>query len=371
MKEKNIYFDPDTSFFELKIVRLTALVFITVFLIIFGMIIHKSNLWGKWNLTYTGFNNLLDYFKVPLGFLALIIPVGAVFAANHRSEQTKKQLALTHNQNLFTNYYKHVEEFEKFANNRLERLLTSPILKDCPDFESSVFDVRNYHAALFPRLIQTGENRVNQHLINSLEKNFDISRLLLESHIDTLEKAHFFFLNSVQVIDEALLDYNLEIGQFMRNGSSFKEAKIHHYQQGQISLVGKMNEVIKEATSCYSIIDSIERIYFVLRFIDTCAQFDTSYQTMNCLKMFERIRGSIRLSIAQLKGSPIDNIVKVLSVELLADDSIPNNKPYVKPEDRVCGKTLGKGIRFGINDLVSQYVKSTDDSLVKPYKLIK
>ena len=40
-------------------------------------------------------------------------------ALNHRSEQTAKQIEVAQEQNIFTNYYKHREEFIKYVDNQL------------------------------------------------------------------------------------------------------------------------------------------------------------------------------------------------------------------------------------------------------------
>lgn len=64
---------------------------------------------------YKGVNDLLVVFKVPLGIAAIVFPLVALVAASHRSEQTKKQILISHQQNTFSNYYKHVEEFGKLS----------------------------------------------------------------------------------------------------------------------------------------------------------------------------------------------------------------------------------------------------------------
>ncbi|OBV39785.1 hypothetical protein ASR47_10127 [Janthinobacterium psychrotolerans] len=76
----------------------------------------------------TGFNKFAELYKVPAAFLAIGFTLVGLCAANHRSEQTKRQIertslqitlsndqiALTKKQNIFSNHYKHREEFEKF-----------------------------------------------------------------------------------------------------------------------------------------------------------------------------------------------------------------------------------------------------------------
>jgi hypothetical protein len=107
------YFDPHKSFLDLKIVRYTISV-LTILSIISAYVI---TIYSDIDLDprYQGFNNFVNFFQVPLGLLALIIPIVALLASNHRSVQTKEQIRLALAQNNFSNYYKHIEEFEKFC----------------------------------------------------------------------------------------------------------------------------------------------------------------------------------------------------------------------------------------------------------------
>lgn len=363
MKEQNTYFDPDTSFFGLKIVKFTALSFIATFMVMCSIIIYHSELWGEWSLTHVGFNNLLDYFKVPLGFLALAIPTGAVFAANHRSEQTKKQIVLTNKQNLFINYYKHIEEFEKFTEKRLEPVLKHKVLDNLITPETTAFDVRQYHKALFPELLHTGSIKVDGELISKLEAHLNIPTLMRADTIDSLNKVSLFFMYCINDLAPILIKHHLAIGKLMLEGAMLKNILIKDYKKTQLKLMGKEEcESLTVKCACYSIIDSIERIYTTLKIIDTCAKFDTSYETMQCLQMIERLKATLKMgSMSQLKMSPEIGITQVLRLELFSDDETPDNVPFRRPEDRICHKTLEHGIKYSINDLVNQYAESTDD----------
>jgi hypothetical protein len=106
------WFEPSKGFFELWVVRLTFLVIIALSSLVAMGISETAPLIQCY--TATCFNNSVTNYKVPLGILSILIPIIAVFAANHRSEQTKRQIVLSQEQNNFTNYYKHLEEFEKF-----------------------------------------------------------------------------------------------------------------------------------------------------------------------------------------------------------------------------------------------------------------
>lgn len=63
--------------------------------------------------SYQGLVVAYKYMKLPLLISALSFPLVALVASIHRSAQTHKQIALAIEQNLFSNYLKHKEEFSK------------------------------------------------------------------------------------------------------------------------------------------------------------------------------------------------------------------------------------------------------------------
>ncbi|MGI2259904.1 hypothetical protein [Shewanella sp. GXUN23E] len=111
MKSK-LRFDPQKSLIELKVLWLVVGVFISFATIVALIIGINSQITPDYS--YAGFNHALVVFRVPLAILALIIPIVALLAANHRSERTKEQIRVANEQNSFSNYYKHIEEFEKY-----------------------------------------------------------------------------------------------------------------------------------------------------------------------------------------------------------------------------------------------------------------
>ncbi|EPM6343851.1 hypothetical protein ACTN1H_004077 [Vibrio parahaemolyticus] len=125
LKERK-WFHPEIGFFDLKIVRVTIIVITCTSIAISLLIIFNSDL--KMNLSYIGWNNFITFFKVPLGILAILIPLGAIYATHHRSiqtleqmKQTRMQLKMTASQNEFSNYYKHLEEFEKYCREHCDK----------------------------------------------------------------------------------------------------------------------------------------------------------------------------------------------------------------------------------------------------------
>lgn len=63
--------------------------------------------------SYQGLGVAYIYMKLPLLIAALSFPLVALVSSIHRSAQTHKQIALAIEQNLFSNYLKHKEEFSK------------------------------------------------------------------------------------------------------------------------------------------------------------------------------------------------------------------------------------------------------------------
>ncbi|MDU8498402.1 hypothetical protein RYB01_04310 [Pseudomonas syringae] len=114
-------FDPHTTFLKLKaVVYVIVTIFALAVIVMLTIVCLTSGL--KFNFSSEGWNSALEIFKVPLGLLAVSIPLIALLAANHRSVQSKAQMELTQSQiqltqanNHITNYYKHVDEFQKYV----------------------------------------------------------------------------------------------------------------------------------------------------------------------------------------------------------------------------------------------------------------
>jgi len=131
---KSKWFNPEKSFLHLGIVWAVICSLLIVASGVSWVIITNTPL--AWNLSSNGFNDFISIFRFPLGILTLIIPIVALLAANHRSEQTKEQIRVTAVQNDFANYYKHLEEFVKYVDKQ-----------ECTDNTSGA---RYIHKMLYP-----------------------------------------------------------------------------------------------------------------------------------------------------------------------------------------------------------------------------
>lgn len=96
----------------------------------------------NFEFTARGMNYVIfDLFKAPLAILGFGIPILGLLGINHRSAQTKRQIQLSELQNNFTNYYKHIDEFDKYI---VETLHGEKWFK-------SSMERRHLHKKLFPK----------------------------------------------------------------------------------------------------------------------------------------------------------------------------------------------------------------------------
>ena len=112
MSKRKIMFDPETPLLGLPVVRLSFLIIVGSATLLSVILVLDGDLKPQWD--YHGFNHFLEVFRVPLAVIALLVPVIALYGANHRSEQTRKQIQVSQSQNNFANHFKHIEEFEKY-----------------------------------------------------------------------------------------------------------------------------------------------------------------------------------------------------------------------------------------------------------------
>jgi len=182
----DIDFSPEKSLFSLPVVRwcaaLSALIAIGISVIIaFNLTEYPIDFSGK------GFNKFAEFYKVPAAILAIGFTLVGLCAANHRSEQTKrqiertseqislttKQIDLTKIQNNFSNYYKHIEEFEKFCENQA-------------NVEFSIKSKRKLYSSIYPKSLSgdfTTSSKFTENIKGHVLTLFNISESLKSENI--------------------------------------------------------------------------------------------------------------------------------------------------------------------------------------------
>lgn len=126
----------EKSLFGLTEFWLSILVPLFASVIVGAIILSNSDL--RLDLSYQGFNKFIEIFTVPLGILALVFPMVALVASNHRSRQSAAQIELGKSQNNFSNFYKHKESFHEMIE-RLEK-----------KYDVTFFDPDSLYTIIFP-----------------------------------------------------------------------------------------------------------------------------------------------------------------------------------------------------------------------------
>ncbi len=240
MKYKWYQFDPMKSFLSLPILWVVVITFVLLATVTAGTIALNSNL--ELSLSYSGFNRFITMFKVPLGILALIIPVVALLAANHRSEQTKAQITSNTQQNKFSNFYKHVEEFEKYIEANI----------DTANF--TIPSIRQAHRLLFPSSFD-GDFSIGQSVLkHTNDLSSDLVSLIGHFHggHPTTEEGTVFR------IQEALQEMESTLGIL----STIK-------QRAQLEQDGKTIAIAKP-----NLVDLFSRLKSRIAFVHTILSFD-------------------------------------------------------------------------------------------------
>ncbi len=237
----------DKKLFDLFWFRMALFVPICAALFFTSIIIYNSDL--RFDFTYRGFNEILTIFKFPLWILATIVPGVALVAANHRSVQSSKQINLSRGQitaaqeqNIFQNYYTHLDKFESYCKELISYNEIAIIKRSSP---------RSIHSKIYPRARQ-GVFTVSEGISDFLsQKNSELQSyaynfiLLCEKDIKLAEdnfeneirplvqqtKVYFDYCNDV-----LMLEYNVTtlgelfittswISRYINNVMSFDGAK--------------------------------------------------------------------------------------------------------------------------------------------------
>lgn len=112
-------YKPEESVFQTTLFKLSLSIPLLAGTIFGFIILANTPLESNW--TANGFNHFLDIMKFPIGVMALAIPLAALVLSNYRSIQTAAQIGAQTSQNNFINYYKHLEEFEKYFENAIRK----------------------------------------------------------------------------------------------------------------------------------------------------------------------------------------------------------------------------------------------------------
>ena len=299
------HFSPTQSFLHLKIVWLVIILLFSIALVISIVIIKNTQI--GWDLSANGFNNFISLFRFPLGILTLIIPIVALLAANHRSEQTKEQIRVTGLQNDFANYYKHLEEFIKYVDKQ-ERL-------------KNLAGARYIHKMLYPNA-QEGKYGICENLHLTIIKANEIPLQLLRKYPSNFKE---------KIQDDDLSMYINTIDTLF----SFIEESVA--VQGRVNVDGveidqhSNKDKPHQGTYLSQSIELIDKILFVIKKLDQVCHFSVEHKSIQRKKVFD-------------------------------DFSTYDYRIEPKPEKPMFGKTYGQEQTFEmVNDKFKRFLENFND----------
>jgi len=197
------WFDPKHSFLSLPAFWGPFLFITLIALAAFLKVTVDDSL--KFDIT----GDLMEWYKsfqVPIWTFALLIPVIGLFNANHKSEQAKESMRITGEQNRFSNYYKHIEEFKKFV------AAKEAILED----GKKIIKVVSHplYSCLFPNAREKGIDFSISIKAQYFELIFEVSELIFVlATCKTSEKAIELesFINEKKEKLKKIVNYYIEI----------------------------------------------------------------------------------------------------------------------------------------------------------------
>ncbi|EMC8461176.1 hypothetical protein [Vibrio alginolyticus] len=289
--EKRRWFHPDKGFFNLKIVWATIIAITCISMIIFLLIISNSEL--ETNLSYKGWNNFINYFKVPLGILATLIPLGAIYATHHRSIQTLEQmnqariqLKMTESQNVFSNYYKHLEEFEKYCKEHCS--------------ESVYKNRRSLYQLAFPNTRQA-DYSANKELLDAFNESLLKSVSKVKDNWFKKDLTEHITLNTESLLASTQIDRHIELlNQYTQVSKSL-------YERDDIAT---KNMVSLHVSCCF--------LYLMMKDIIEACSFETNFSSPVFLKVF--LLDDNPLQIFEEVSRKEDYIVKALNKIRFSDE---------------------------------------------------
>jgi hypothetical protein len=215
-------FDPNVGLLGLPVVRRT-MIFVFLAAAVISLVITLQS-WNNlvFDPSYAGFNNLLVVYRVPLGLLALLVPLIAMYGANHRSEQTKAQINAVVESQLITARDNHRERF------------TRDII---PQFENSAIDrtritlaANRLYDAVYPNGLSTSKNDIGSRSIKFVNLYSNFSKSL------GMKKSPDVFT----ILDVKALNILIETAREMGFRQSLNYS--HSYNDGGVSEIVRLSD---------------------------------------------------------------------------------------------------------------------------------
>ena len=251
-------FDPNSSFFELPIVKFTIWLGIILIAIIILLIAILD--WRSIDISADGFNEILKMMKTPIFLLGFFAALLALFATNHRSEQNKASMEISSSQNRFSNYYKHIEEYKSYIDTHFETdsvPVTAGVKDNSSENIKVTVRVRRLHKALYPNAKTKGLNFSKKIELDIFDQLFRFMTCLSKTNLSSdrgIEHLVLITDDCMKSISALLLD--------SITYSKFSDAEVNFYYEERIIKIpnGLLSDYINSCITKFSIIGEI--LYF-------------------------------------------------------------------------------------------------------------
>jgi len=270
---KKGFFDPKTAFFSLPIIKWTLGIGIILIIGVCLWITLFSS--REFDPRAEGFNELLEMMKFPIFLLGFFAALLALFATNHRSEQNKAAMHLAESQNRFSNFYKHIEEYENYLQNQFKRY---------PEDTRPIINIQKLHRCLYPNAKSDG-----------IQFSKNIERIIFENIIDftdNLIKTGFTEKESIQKLIVKADECQKNIQSLLTNSIKFRQ------EDGTVNFISE-NGPIKIPSArvrlyFVSILAKFEFINAILHFEET---FNSDHLDLILIEIKQVINGIPNISI--------------------------------------------------------------------------
>lgn len=313
---KFLKIDPTVKLSSVPIFKVVAILLPLLSSACILIIVLNSNL--TFDFSYEGFNfALFTVFRVPLALLAAGVTILGVIAAIHRSSQTMLQIEKSTEQNTFSNFYRHRQEYvEHFKE----------LSKDFPDhIKDNISEkiIRGYYYSTYPENSPT---------------NFTVKPRIgwIETFDEGLIELSYILIkmNNNENVNIILLLYK----EFLRQEVSIRQGlfEINKPENAEISLIDSKSTIVrfwngrnikvtfceKLVTSCFTRIreysDFITKLkYFVDEFEGTMLYGTDVYSGLSSLEYHNKLdQDEYPIKRLYLSGSDTPEITEAENKEL-------------------------------------------------------
>lgn len=224
------------------------------------------------SLTYSGYENFLSIFKLPIGVWSLSIPLVAIVAHIHRTIQTASQIEATKAKNLSDSFFSH----HKFVTEALSKLPVYPLKINNTEFDSKLDAPYSLYNKFFPKssyengFSQEGFSdvvSVIQDTINSLSASLSMSKNSTDHEKELFHNFDHIIFSANKLKEEMLLSiYKTDNNNVYMYRSDTRTFKLAIPYENEDELKSEIRSIVELVTKVFELANVIIAIPAALHF---------------------------------------------------------------------------------------------------------